>query len=279
MRDECAKMALVKQILTEKYGFDCHAYSDDFISRRVRKRLDAMALTDTDHLSSQLLINEELAVEVMQDFQVSVTRMFRNTKFFLALRKDIIPVLRTYPYLRIWVAGCATGEEVYSLAIILHEEGLLKQSQIYATDISRKALDTAREGVYSNEKIRQYSSAYQKAGGKASLADYYTSSYGSVMMASLLKEKIVFASHNMISDASFNTMQLILCRNTLIYFTAETQQQVIQNFSQSLCNDGFLGLGRSETLMHLPVKKDFTNFKKEVKLYRKGSEEILRAGE
>ena len=182
--------------------------------------------------------------------------MFRDPWFYLALREKVIPFLKTFPFINVWQAGCATGEEVYSLAIILKEEGLYERSHIYATDFNDAALEKAKTRIYPLERIKEYSINYQKAGGKQSLADYYRAQYQSVIMDTALQQNITFANHNLATDGVFGEMHLILCRNVLIYFDRDLQSRVLSLFQNSLPYNGFLCLGSKETIHFSKVKKD-----------------------
>ena len=174
--------------------------------------------------------------------------MFRDPEYFLALRREIVPLLATYPSLKVWVAGCSAGEEVYSLAILLHEEGLLERTLIYATDIHPGSLQVAEAGIYPVERIAQFSRNYQRAGGRGSLADYYTSGYDGALFERRFKSSIVFADHSLATDSVFSEVHLVSCRNVLIYFNAALQDRAIALFRDALVRHGFLGLGSHESL-------------------------------
>ena len=186
--------------------------------------------------------------EILKDLSINVTEMFRDPKFYLALRTEIIPLLKTYPFIKVWHAGCSTGEEVYSFAIVLKEEGLYDRVQIYATDFNRSVLDIAKKGIYPINRIKEFTANYQQAGGKQSFSDYYMADYNSVIFDQSLKKNIVFAEHNLVTDSVFAEVNIIICRNVLIYFNRELQNKVFTLFSESLINGGFLCLGSKETL-------------------------------
>jgi chemotaxis protein methyltransferase CheR len=195
--------------------------------------------------------------------------MFRDPAFYKSLRNNVLKRLATYPFIKIWMAGCATGEEVYSMAILFKEAGLLNRVLIYATDINQKSLQVAKEGVYPLENMKQYTSNYQKAGGKKSFSEYYMAKYDSVLFDKSLKQNIVFAAHNLAIDKSFNEFQLIICRNVLIYFNQKLQNNVINLFYESLCPFGFLGLGNKESLLFSDKKKQFEDIDRYEKIFMK----------
>ena len=200
---------------------------------------------------------------------VHTTSLFRDPLFFTALREKVLPVLHTYPFLRFWIAGCSTGEEVYSLAILLQEEGLYERCRIYATDLSDQALETAKNGVYPLAAMQDYSRNYQQAGGKNSLSDYYTADAESVVFRRNLRTNVVFGTHNLASDASFNEFHVILCRNVMIYFNHELQARAHQLFYDSLISFGFLGLGKSESMRFTPFDHAYEAVDRRVRLFRK----------
>ena len=195
-----------------------------------------------------ILRDRELFSRLARDFSIAVTEMFRDPFVYKAVRNKVIPVLRTWPHFKIWHAGCATGEEVYSLAIVLKEEGVYDRATIYATDFNDEALEQAREGIFEIGKLQEATRNYQQAGGKASLAEYYHARYDAAVMDSALKERIVFSGHNLASDSVFGDMHLVFCRNVLIYFNRELQNRALGLFTESLVHGGFLCLGTKEDL-------------------------------
>jgi chemotaxis protein methyltransferase CheR len=216
-----------------------------------------------------LLQEEKLLEEFIQEVSVTVTEMFRDPAFYKSLRAKVMKRLATYPFIKIWIAGCATGEEVYSIAILLQEEGLLSRSVIYATDINQKSLQMAKDGVYAVDNMKAYTSNYQKAGGTNSFSEYYKAKYNSVIFDKALKQNIVFAAHNLAVDKSFNEFQLIICRNVLIYFNQQLQNRVVDLFYDSLCPFGFLGLGSKESLLFSDKKKCFEDVDRREKIFMK----------
>jgi chemotaxis protein methyltransferase CheR len=197
--------------------------------------------------------------------------MFRDPPFYKSLRETVLKRLATYPFIKVWIAGCATGQELYSIAILLREEELLSRSVIYATDINQKSLQVAKDGIYPLENMKSYTSNYQKAGGTKSFSEYYKAKYNSVIFDKALKQNIVFAPHNLSVDRSFNEFQLVVCRNVLIYFNQQLQNKVINLFYESLCPFGFLGLGNKESLLFSDKKKCFDEINRKEKIFMKNS--------
>ncbi len=251
------------------HGFDFSDYSEDSIKRRVTHFMIGKKIPDLEHLEAKLLASEPLFEEFVQEMSVTVTEMFRDQIFFKALREKVIPRLATYPFIKIWLAGCATGEEAYSIAILLHEAGLSNRSFIYATDINQRSLQIAKEGVYSKEKMDAATHHYTSSGGAGNFEQYYQSKYNSAIFNKSLKQNIVFSPHNLAVDGSFNEFQLILCRNVLIYFKQNLQNKVINLFYDSLCHFGFLALGNKETLLFCDRNKFFEEVDRKEKIYLK----------
>lgn len=256
LENQKIEIKLFLEAIYLKYGYDFRDYAPAHIKRRLMNRLKTSELSSISMMQEKILNDRIFFEEVLSDLSIAVTEMFRDPDFYRKIREEVIPVLKTYPFVRIWYAGCATGEEVYSLAILLQEEGLYNRSQIYATDINEQVLQQAKEGIYSIRNIKNYTGNYLKAGGKKSLADYYTAHYDSVIFHETLKKKVVFANHNLATDGVFGEMHMVICRNVLIYFNQELQNKVINLFADSLINGGFLGLGIKESLQ-LYRKKDF----------------------
>jgi chemotaxis protein methyltransferase CheR len=230
------------------YGFDFRNYAIASIKRRIRNLIQMDKLPSISRLQEKILHEPAYMERFLLNLSVNVTSMFRDPGFFLAFRTQVVPLLRTYPSIRIWQAGSATGEEAYSMAILLWEEGLYHRCRIYATDINQRSIHQARSGIYTLRQMQEYAPFYREAGGKQSLSDYYTASYSSAIIHSFLKENLVFATHNLVTDASFNEFNVIVCRNVLIYFNSELQTRVHQLFHDSLRRFGILGLGQQESL-------------------------------
>jgi len=206
---------------------------------------------------------------LLQLLTIPVSEMFRDPSHFLAIRKEVVPLLRTYPSIKVWIAGCSTGEEVYSMAILLREEGLLERTIIYATDINPTSLEKAKKGVYSMEAMRIYGESYQRAGGKRDFADYYTAAYGHAIMDGSLRENVTFADHSLATDSVFSETQLVSCRNVLIYFNKGLQERAFGLFHESLCHRGFMVLGSKETVDFSAYSGKFEPLVKQERIYRK----------
>ncbi|QDK44532.1 protein-glutamate O-methyltransferase CheR [Bdellovibrio sp. ZAP7] len=252
-----------------KYGFDFRKYTEASVTRRIEVILGKHAIPTEADLLARLLNDEDFFRKIMPLFTVNTSEMFRDPTFFKALRTQVIPVLRTYPNLNIWVAGCSTGEEVYSLQILLHEEGLLERSTIYATDINPLALKKAQDGVYDLEGIRVFTKNYVESGGIKSPSDYYTVHYNRARMIPELRERVVFSEHNMATGEGFVEAHLILCRNVLIYFNRELQERVFKLFYESLASRAFLGLGSKESIRFSACAEGFDELNKDDKIYQK----------
>jgi chemotaxis protein methyltransferase CheR len=251
------------------YGYDFTEYAEASIKRRIDYFMNANKIESLNALGKMLLKEEAFFEKFIQEITVNVTEMFRDPAFYKSLREKVVERLATYPFIKIWIAGSSTGEEVYSIAILLKEEGLLKRSVIYATDINQKALQTAKEGIYPMDEMKKYTTNYMKAGGKHTFSDYYMAKYNAVLLDKSLKQNIVFSVHNLAADKSFNEFQLILCRNVLIYFSQGLQNKVINLFYDSLCPFGFLALGNKESLLFTNRKQDFEEVDKKEKIFIK----------
>jgi len=251
------------------YGYDFTEYAEASVRRRVDNYMNIKNIDAPEVLAKMILQDEKFFEEFVQHVSVTVTEMFRDPGFYRSLRENVMDRLATYPFIKIWIAGCATGEEVYSVAILLKEAGLLNRSVIYATDINQKSLQIAKEGVYPMDNMKTHISNYQKSGGIESFSEYYKAKYNSVMFDKSLKQNIVFAPHNLAVDTSFNEFQLIICRNVLIYFNQQLQNKVINLFYESLCPLGFLGLGSKESLLFAEKKKYFDDVDRKEKIFVK----------
>jgi len=263
------ELHLLLEAIFLRYGYDFRNYSKAHIKRRILHRLGTSQLSTVTELQDKILRNREFFGELLNDLSINVTEMFRDPDFYRSLRENIIPKLQTYAYFKAWHAGCATGEEVYSLAILFQEEGLLGRCQVYATDFNRKVLETAKEGVYQKLDMEQYERNYQLSGGKKKLSDYYKSMYGSVIFNKELSNRIVFADHNLVTDSVFADVNLIMCRNVLIYFEKELQEKVLGLFYESLVPSGILCLGTKESLKFSRVEQLFEVIDEKQKIYKK----------
>ena len=253
----------------EVYGYDFTLYSTASLQRRLRRYMTNKKLDTVDILKDSILSDKQNFDEFLIEITVNVTEMFRDPGFFRELRSKVAPQLNTYPHVRVWDAGCSTGEEVYSLAILFKEEGMLKKTRIYATDINTKVLNEAMEGIFSMAYLKDYSKNYINAGGHTSLSDFYYAKYNSAIMNEDLKTNITFSSHNLVSDGAFNEFNLIVCRNVLIYFQRELQEKVIGTFLESLPIFGYLVLGNKESLSTSRYRKNFEVIDGKEKIYRR----------
>jgi chemotaxis protein methyltransferase CheR len=251
------------------YGYDFTEYAEAYVKRRVDHFMNANKISSLRALGKALLNQDAFFEQFIQEVTVNVTEMFRDPAFYKSLREHVVMRLATYPFIKVWIAGSSTGEEIYSIAILLKEEGLLERSIIYATDINQKVLQTAKEGVYSMSNMKNYTTNYIKSGGTCCFSDYYTAKYESVLLDRSLKQNIVFSIHNLAVDRSFNEFQLILCRNVIIYFNQSLQNKVIDLFYESLCPFGFLALGNKESLLFSNRKKNFEVIDRKEKIFMK----------
>ena len=267
--NENIEIQLLLEAIYLKYGYDFRSYARASIKRRILHMLSLSGHKNISEMQHQLLYDTDFFDKLLLSFSINVTEMFRDPKFYKSIREKVIPVLKTYPFLKIWHAGCSTGEEAYSIAILLKEEGLQEKSQIYATDFNEMVLKKAKEGVFSVDRIKEYTFNYQKAGGKESFADYYTARYELAKIDNSLKKNIVFADHNLTTDSVFGEMNMIMCRNVLIYFNKELQDRALNLFHNSLAHFGFLCLGSKEDLRFSAHKDDFDEFVAKEKIYRK----------
>lgn len=251
------------------YGYDFTEYAEASVQRRVDYFMKSNKIDSFGALGKALLKEDAFFEQFIQKITINVTEMFRDPSFYRSLRENIVLRLATYPFIKVWIAGCSTGEEIYSMAILLQEEGLLERSIIYATDINQKAVQTAKEGVYSLGNMKNYTMNYIEAGGLRPFSDYYTSKYDAVLLDKSLKNHIVFSVHNLAVDSSFNEFQLILCRNVLIYFNIHLQNKVINLFYESLCPFGFLALGNKESLLFTDRRRMFEEVDKKERIFIK----------
>jgi chemotaxis protein methyltransferase CheR len=267
--NEAIEIELLIEAMYRKYGYDFRNYSRASLKRRIMNKLHLSGVENLSEMQHKILYDKKYFESVLLDLTVNVTEMFRDPSFYCALREKVFPILRTYPFVKIWHAGCSTGEEVYSMAIMLHEENLLANAMLYATDIDDKVLKKAREGIYPLDKIKEYTQNYQKACGKQSFSDYYVAKYEAAIMNSTLKKNIVFSQHNLVTDGIFGEMNLIICRNVLIYFDKELQNRVLNLFHDSLVRKGILCLGSKETIKFSQLKDAFIDYDEREKIYKK----------
>ncbi|CDG83089.1 CheR family methyltransferase [Janthinobacterium agaricidamnosum] len=271
---ELEQMRQLMDAIYEQYSYDFRDYSVASLWRRVKRAVEGLHVDGIPALQKLVVRDSAAFMQLLQMLTIPVTQMFRDPEFFAALREQVVPVLKTYPSPKIWVAGCSSGEEALSLAILLKEEGLLERSTIYATDINPQILDKARKGVFALEKMALYSSNYQQAGGLSALSDYYRVVHETVQFDPTLSSNIIFADHSLATDSVFAETQLVCCRNVLIYFKRSLQDRALGLFRESLCHRGFLGLGSKESAnfsAHAASFEALGNDKLHQKLYRKRS--------
>ncbi|MBX3186531.1 MAG: protein-glutamate O-methyltransferase CheR [Labilithrix sp.] len=269
-RDETdLELGLLLDAIFRKYHYDFRSYSEASLKRRLTTALTHFGCATLSQLQDRVLHEPKVFAELLRFLTVQVSDLFRDPSYFLSIREKVVPYLRTYPSHKIWVAGCATGEEAYSLAIVLAEEGLLSKTLIYATDIHPESLRKAEEGIYDLERFARFSENYLAAGGRSSLSDYYTARYSSAVLDRSLKKSILFSDHSLATDSAFAEVELVSCRNVLIYFERELQDRAIGVLRDSIRRKGFLGLGLKETLrfsVHAPA---FAEFALEDRIYQR----------
>ncbi|VXC71740.1 Putative methyltransferase Cher3 [Massilia sp. 9I] len=254
-----------------KYNYDFRDYTGASQKRRILVAMREMECETVSALQAKVMHEPDGFAQLLQYLTIPVTEMFRDPEYWLALREHVVPFLKTYPSLKLWVAGCSTGEEVYSLAILLQEEGLLERSLIYATDINPASLEAARRGVFKLEAMRQYTENYQKAGGKRAFSDYYTAAYDGALFDRGLTENVTFADHSLATDSVFSETHFVSCRNVLIYFNRKLQDRVLGLFHESLCYRGFMGLGSKESIEFSSYAGRFDVLLRRERIYRKGT--------
>jgi chemotaxis protein methyltransferase CheR len=265
------ELKLLLEAIYQRYHYDFRQYAMSSLRRRVRHAMARFGCAQVSELQHRLLHEPELFAQAMPFFTVQVSEMFRDPDYFRVLREQAVPVLRTYPSIKLWVAGCSTGEEVWSLAILLREEGLLERTILYATDINPDALRAAEAGIFDLERMALFSRNYLKAGGKGSLSDYCTGAYNGAVFDRTLRRNIVFADHSLATDTVFSEVHLVSCRNVLIYFNRALQDRAIGLFHEALVHRGFLGLGSKESLQFGAHAQAFEPCAREQRLYRKAA--------
>jgi chemotaxis protein methyltransferase CheR len=263
------ELALLLEGVYRRYGFDFREYAPASLRRRVWRRVHAEGLSTLSALQDKLLHDPASMERLLLDLSINVTAMFRDPSFYVAFREKVVPALRTYPFTRIWVAGCSTGEEVYSLAILLQEEDVYDRTRIYATDINESVLERARAGVFPLDKMREYTQNYIKAGGKRAFSEYYLAKYDGAQFQRSLVENVVFAQHNLVSDRSFNEFNAIVCRNVMIYFDRGLQDRVHRLFYESLMMFGVLALGAKESIRFSPFDERYEDLDANERMFKK----------
>lgn len=270
-RTDDIEVRLLLEAIFRQYHYDFRGYSMASLRRRLKLAKEHFRCDSYSQLQDKLLHDDNLLPELLAYLTVQVSEMFRDPSYFRALREKVVPHLMTYPSLKVWVAGCSAGEEVYSLAILFREVGLEDRTIFYATDINPDALRRAEMGVYPIDRIPLFSQNYQKSGGQGSLSDYYTAAYSAASFDKSLRKNIVFSDHSLVSDSGFAEMQLISCRNVLIYFDRPLQDRALRLFNDSLGRKGFLGLGAKESLRFSDVAPSFDDFSRDERIYQKRS--------
>ncbi|MGA9659500.1 MAG: CheR family methyltransferase [Asticcacaulis sp.] len=268
-RTEDIEIQLLLEAIFLKYHYDFRGYAKASLKRRLRQALPQFACDSFSALQDMLLHDAGIMQQLLPYMTVQVSEMFRDPSYFRALREQVIPHLRTYPSLKVWIAGCSTGEEVYSLVILFREEGLEDRTLFYATDINQNALRKAEAGVYSLDRIKLFTENHRQSGGKSSLSDYYIAAYNAASFDKTLRKNVVFSDHSLSTDAVFAETQLVSCRNVLIYFDRKLQDRAIDLFKDSLSRKGFLGLGSKESLRFSSSADNFSEFVRHERIYQK----------
>jgi chemotaxis protein methyltransferase CheR len=266
---EDIEIELLLEALYQRFHYDFRHYARASIKRRLKQALTKLGFRSYSALQDALLHDPTLLPRLLDYLTIQVSEMFRDPSYYRAIREKVVPHLKTYPSLKIWIAGCSGGEELYSFVILFREEGIENRSLFYATDINPEALKTASSGIYALERIKAFTVNHQKSGGKSSLSDYYTANYGRAVFDESLRERVVFSDHSLVTDAVFGEMQLVSCRNVLIYFDRSFQDRAVGLFRDALPRKGFLGLGSKESLRFSNHSGDFTEFAREEKIYQR----------
>jgi chemotaxis protein methyltransferase CheR len=266
---EALEIDLLLEAIHRRYAFDFRDYARDSLRRRLWRRATAEGLMTISALQERLLHDSACMERLLLDLSVTTTSMFRDPAFWVSFRRTVVPVLRTHPFVRIWTAGCSTGQEAYSLSILLEEEGLMDRTRIYATDVNQSVLDRARSGIFPLARMREYTNQYIRAGGAHSFSDYYVAGYDNARFRRSLAENIVWGQHNLVSDGSFNEFHVVLCRNVLIYFARPLQDRVHHLMYDSLAPFGVLGLGSRESLRFTAREDRYEPVDESERLYRR----------
>jgi chemotaxis protein methyltransferase CheR len=271
-RIEDIEIRLLLEALYVRYHYDFRNYAMASVKRRLRQARDQLGFPTISALQESVLHDPSMLPRLLGYLTVQVSEMFRDPVYFKSIRETVIPHLRTYPSLKVWVAGCSSGEELYSLVILFREEGLESRTLFYATDINQDALHAAEAGIYNLDRIQLFTENHRKSGGKSSLSDYYSAAYGRASFDRTLRQNVVFSDHSLVTDAVFGEMHLISCRNVLIYFDRALQDRALGLFRDSLTRRGFLGLGAKESLRFSDHAGSFTEFVREEKIYQRRGE-------
>lgn len=272
IQNENLEIRLLLEAIHQKYGYNFKDYANAHTKRRLRHRLALSNMESYTQMIHRVIYDEDFFNTLLMDLSINVTEMFRDPWFYKKVREDIMPFLKTYSFIKVWHAGCSAGQEVYSISILLEEEGMKHRSQIYATDFNEFIIEKARNGIYPIDVMKSYTVNYQQSGGKKDFSDYYTADYDNVIFRQSLKEKVLFSSHNLVTDGVFGEMNLIFCRNVLIYFNRQLQNRVLKLFYDSLCPGGYLCLGSKESLKFTDMADKFESIAGREKIYRKKRE-------
>ena len=268
-QNELIELKLLQEAIYLKYGYDFRDYHKSHFRRRVQNRMVIESMNSIAELQHHILYEPDLFQRLLMDLSISVTEMFRDPDFYLFTRKEIVPRLKTYPFLKVWHAGCSTGEEVLSMCILFKEEGLYDKTQFYATDFNQESLTKAKDGIYALPKIKTYTENYIKSGGTKPFSEYYFTDTSSAQFDKSLLKNVVFSDHNLVSDNVFSEMHLIVCRNVLIYFNKTLKTRVIELFNQSLVPGGYLCLGTKENFIDIKTEKFYTIVHPHLKIFKK----------
>jgi chemotaxis protein methyltransferase CheR len=263
------ELPLLIEAIYSKYHYDFRQYALASLKRRLTAALTHFDCRTLSQLQDKVLRTPTMFPQLLDFLTVPVSEMFRDPSYFRSLRENVVPILRTYPSLKVWVAGCSTGEEVYSLAILLREEGLLSRTLIYATDINPNSLQKAQAGIYDLARVASFTENHRKSGARSSLSDYYTAAYGGVMLDKSLRQHIVFSDHSLATDSVFAEVHLVSCRNVLIYFDRQLQDRAVGLFRDALVRRGFLGIGSKESLRFSSHADAFEELVRDDRIYRR----------
>lgn len=266
------ELRLLIDAIYRMYHYDFRSYAPASLRRRMKIAMNRFECATLSQLQDKVMREPGVFPALLDYLTIQVSEMFRDPAYFRAIRDQVVPLLRTYPSLKIWVAGCSGGEEAYSLAILLSEEGLLSRSLIYATDINPRTLHSAAAGVFDAERVPGFTANHHRSGARSSLSDYYTAAYGRAVFNKSLKDHIVFSDHSLATDSVFAEVQLVSCRNVLIYFNRALQDRALSLFHESLCRQGFLGIGTKESIRFSPQAADFIEFVHDERIYQRKAE-------
>jgi chemotaxis protein methyltransferase CheR len=269
LQNERLEIHMLLEAIHQKYGYNFKDYAKAHTKRRLKHRMNLENLKNYAEMMHKLIYDENFFNVLLLDLSINVTEMFRDPGVYKKIRQDLVPLLKTYSFIKVWHAGCSAGQEVYSMSILLEEEGIKHRSQIYATDFNELILEKAKTGIYPLDVMKTYTHNYQQSGGTSDFSDYYTADYDHVILRQSLKDRVLFSSHNLVTDGVFGEMNLILCRNVLIYFNRKLQNRVLKLFYDSLCPGGFLCLGSKESLRFTDMEEKFEPVAGQEKIYRK----------